>query len=140
VTNSHGIESADYIPRQKFFEFHMDRRQKGGLREIAPDEKGFLFGPFRFWRFDPFEYTSSGSPTPDASASESTILNCRTCHSGPGIYSVTVYSGSLQPRDARAGTPQLFETDASHQMTAAIEWKQQQYSWGLLQGLWNQSD
>jgi hypothetical protein len=53
---------------------------------------------------------------------------------------VAVYTGKFQLRDAREGTPQLFECDINGEMSAAIDWKQGQFSWGLLQGLWNQND
>jgi hypothetical protein len=141
MTNSYGYQMAEYMPPQKVFEFQMDRWQRGGLREIAPDEKDFLHVHFLGMGIDPFEWPSSDSRVPDSSTFKGTVLNdCRICHLGPGIHSVAVYSGNFQLRDAREGTPQLFECDINREMRTAIDWKQGQFNWGLLQGLWDQND
>jgi hypothetical protein len=34
----------------------------------------------------------------------------------------------------------LGSVEMTRQVTAASEWKQRQFNWGLLQGLWRQAD
>ena len=120
----------------------MNRRRNSALREIAKDENDFLSVHFMGMGIDPFELKSNEPQVPDSSTFKSTVLqSCRTCHGGRGIYSVNVYAGifaglfrhSIEP-------PQLFSLDTKRETDAAIDWKREQYSWGLLQGLWNQEN
>ena len=127
------------MPPQKFYEFQMDRQQKCALREVAKDEKDFLFVHFMGLGIDPFEWKSDDSQVPDSSTFKSTVLeSCRTCHSAPGIYSVNAYVGLFHTHSIEPS--QLFNSDANREMDATINWKREQYSWGLLQGLWHQSN
>jgi hypothetical protein len=139
VTNHNGGVSAKFIPPQNFYEFQMSRRQNSALREVAKDEKDFLFIHFLGLGIDPFERKSSEPQVPDSSTFKSAVLeSCRTCHSAPGIYSVNVYAGIFHHRSI--DPPQLFNFDANREMDASINWKREQYSWGLLQGLWHQEN
>lgn len=142
VTNISGGVFADFISPQKFYEFQMSRRQNGALREVAKDEKDFLFVHFMGMGFDPFEWKSDDSQVPDLSTFKGIVLeSCRTCHGGPGIYSVNVYAGifaglfrhSIEP-------PKLYNIDVNREMDASVNWKREQYNWGLLQGLWHQEN
>jgi hypothetical protein len=137
VTNN-GTVRADEIPRQKFFEFRMDRRGDGGLRELAPDEKDFFFGPFLTGGPDPFEPRRNDQRV--ASDFRGIPLqSCPECHSSTGIYSVPSFTGQFSPHDAREAG-QLYETDPNREMMTAIDWKRQQFDWGLLQGLWRRDN
>ena len=139
VTNKNGRVDPQWIPPQKFYEFQMDRSRNSGLREVAKDEKGFVFVHFMGMGFDPFEEKSDDSQTRDSSTFKRTILEeCRTCHVAPGIYSVNVYASQFHP--SFIYPPQLFNLDANLEMKGALDWKQEQYNWGLLQGLWNQKN
>lgn len=139
VTNRDGTVRAEETPRQKFFEFRMDRRKNGALREVAPDERDFIFGPF-FVGLDPFEMTRNDHPVPDSSTFRGNPLDtCSQCHSATGIYSVASFTGMFPLGDVRL-FGQIYETDPNREMMTAIDWKRQQFSWGLLQGLWRQGN
>jgi hypothetical protein len=66
-----------------------------------------------------------------------TMQSCAACHDGPGIYSVRSYA-----RDSRPGQyylPVLQESDNADRQGELSTWvKRQQYTWGLLQGLWEE--
>jgi hypothetical protein len=135
VTNHNGGVSAQFIPPQNVYEFQMSRRRNCGLREVARDEKDFLFVHFLGKGFDLFEWKSNDPKVPDSSTFKTMVLeSCRTCHVAPGIYSVNVYAGLFHARSI--DSPQLFNIDAIHEVNASMNWKREQFSWGLLQGLW----
>jgi len=139
ATNESGGVSLEPVPAQDFYEFQMDRRQNGALREIAAGEKDFLFVHFLSKGIDPFEEELNESTVRDSATFKGTVLeSCRTCHAATGIYSVNVYAGLFHPRTI--DTPVLWESDINLPTHAAMNWKLEQYSWGLLQGLWNQSN
>ena len=142
ITNDNGSFVPIDVPPQDLYEFQMNRRRNGALREIAKDEKDFLFVHFMGLGIDPFELKSNESQVPDSSTFKGTILqSCRTCHSGPGIYSVNVYAGIFSGLSRHSiDPPQLFTVDIKREIEAALDWKRGQYSWGLLQGLWNQEN
>ena len=135
-TNSDGREDEKLIPPQEFYEFQMDRRQNGEVREIAKGEKGFLFVHFMSQGFDPFENESRAQ---DSSMIKRTVLeSCTSCHAAPGIYSVNVYAGIFHPRDIYP--PGLYDVDINHEINASISKNLGRYNWGLLEGFWNQPD
>jgi hypothetical protein len=64
------------------------------------------------------------------------VLSCLGCHDYPGIYSFRSYTGGDYPR-GQYYLPDLQENnnpDAEGNLSAMR--KREQYSWGLLQGLW----
>jgi hypothetical protein len=139
VTNDDGSKFPIQIPPQKFFEFQMNRRENGRLRQIANDERDFLNVHFMSIGFDPFEMTMNEKPVRDSSKFTTRVLySCSTCHLPAGIYSVNVYAGLFHP--ATIAFPQLYSSDVNDVTRTAIGWKQGQFSWGLLQGLWRQAD
>jgi hypothetical protein len=101
-------------------------------------ERGFPFVHFRGMGVDPFEMERFGrnrQPEGDSSGVQEVVLDtCRNCHSARGIFSVNCYTRSLysSPR----APANLVEDVTDHDQTEAIYWKQRQYDWGLLQGLW----
>jgi hypothetical protein len=140
ITNQNGSAVPMDVPPQNVCEFQMDRRRNCALREVAKDEKDFLFVHFMGTGFDPFEWKPAEPQAPDSSTFKSTVLeSCRTCHAAPGIYSVNVYAGIFAGlfRPNPMEPPQLFNSDANREIDASINWKREQYSWGLLQGLWH---
>ena len=142
ITNDNGSFVAISVPPQDLFEFQMNRRQNSALREIAKDEKDFLGVHFFGLGIDPFELKSNEPQVPDSSTFKGTILqSCRTCHSGPGIYSVNVYAGIFSGLFRQSIEPhKLFTVDIKREIEAALDWKRGKYSWGLLQGLWHQEN
>ncbi len=139
ITNDNGsFAPIDVLP-QDLYEFQMNRRQNGALREVAKDEKDFLFVHFMGMGIDPFQWKSSEPQVPDSSTFKGAVLqSCQTCHSAIGIYSVNVYAGIFHQRSI--DRPELFDFNANREMEASINWKREQYSWGLLQGLWLQQN
>jgi hypothetical protein len=140
VTNQNGTVAAVPVPRQDFYEFQFNRRDGGRLREIGKHERGFPFVHFQGKGIDLFEaeMMRSGRNADtghDSSPVTSVILDtCMQCHSSRGIFSVNSYTRALS---ASARGPANFAEDvSSHDQTEAIYWKQRQYDWGLLQGLW----
>lgn len=86
VTNNNGGVSAQWIPPQNFYEFQMDPRRNGGLREVAKDEKDFVFVHFLSQGGDPLEWRSDDSQVPDSSTIKRTVLKqCQTCHAAEGF-------------------------------------------------------
>lgn len=142
VTNNSGGISSEFLPPQKFYEFRMNRRQNTELREIAKDEKDFVNVHFFSMGLDPFEWKPNEPQVPDSSTFKGTILeSCRTCHFAPGIYSVNVYAGLFAGLfHPRTNPPKLYNIEVNREMDASINWKREQYSWGLLQGLWHQEN
>lgn len=62
------------------------------------------------------------------------LSTCPRCHAGRGIFSVNSYTGFLARgiRDA----PQLAPAERDdYQFSTTVEWKRQQYDWGLLRGI-----
>ena len=139
ITNDNGSFVPINVPPQDLYEFQMNRRQNGALREVAKAEKDFLFVHFMGLGIDPFEWKSNEPQVPDSSTFKGTVLeSCRTCHAGPGIYSVNIYAGLFHQRSI--DPPELYNFNANREMDASGNWKREQYNWGLLQGLWHQED
>jgi hypothetical protein len=73
-------------------------------------------------------------PGRDAYTGPVVLSTCPRCHTGTGIFSVNSYTAFLarSVRDA----PQLpAATDDGYQFATTVEWKGQQYDWGLLRGI-----
>ena len=120
----------------------MQRAHNAALRAVTPDEKDFR--QFDSMGFDPFDGNSfessrSTAQPGDPAASQYKVLpDCMTCHLAPGIYSVNSYIRLFSPH--YADPPKLFPADPNQSIRAAIDWKMDHYSWGLLQGLWEQQN
>jgi hypothetical protein len=115
-TNRAGGESVHYIPPMQFFAFQMDRKKDGLLRAVGERR------------------------APQPSDSESGLVKeCFECHQSAGIHSVNCYTRLFQPQ--LTDPPKLYSNpDINHQIRGAIDWKERQFSWGLLQGLWRQEN
>lgn len=125
-------------PHQQFFEFRMSRSRNAALRMVGSHETDFLL--FDSQGFDMFEGMPWAQQRPqDRSLNSPVILHdCAACHSAAGIYSVNSYIRLFSPRFIEP--PKLYGADVNDVIKVAIGWKKEQFSWGLLQGLWNQRD
>jgi hypothetical protein len=142
VTNDNGTESAVQVPQQDFYEFQFNRRDGGRLREIGQKERGFANVHFFGMGIDLFEtdsrFGSNQEPEHDSSRVQSVLLdgNCSQCHSPPGIYSVNSYTRFLSFSMSPERPATLAEDTAYRDVEEAMAWKERDYGWGLLQGLW----
>jgi hypothetical protein len=143
VTNSGG--GVSLIIPQNCHEFQMNRRQNCQLRELGQHEKGFNFVHFMGKGFDQFEYTSRNAANevevPDSATLKSVTLDtCMQCHSGRGLFSVNSYTRFLSFSESPERPARLMQLDFNREIESTISWKQRQFDWGLLQGLWNQEN
>src|SRR5262249_13294780 len=106
--------------------------KNGGLIAIAEQDRTYpVFGSHNV---DPFETAAT------AHAGQVRVLQQGTaCHvppgvDGPGIRSVQAYTRQMAPSTG-LHPPDLVDCSRLSQERAAIRWKRQDYSWGLLQGL-----
>jgi hypothetical protein len=141
VTNDNGYKVPVEVPRQNVFELQFNRRDGGRLREIGKHERGFTFVHFMGKGIDLFEVERGSEPRRepgrDSSRLQSVILNsCMQCHSAKGIFSVNSYTRSLSFSMSSQRPANLYEDKEDHDTVEAIYWKQRQFDWGLLQGLW----
>ena len=112
------------------YEFKLSRAKlfagdSGGLRSVLRDEKEFPL--FQSHGIDLFEELKG----PDQSERDlRPVLNsCASCHFRPGIH------GMLSRSVRHEVTPSW---DLKYEANTVNGWKRRQYSWGLLQGLWQQ--
>jgi len=145
VTNSNGFVVPVPIPPQNVYEFQMNRRQNGALREIGKDERDFNSVHFMGMGIDLFESSFRNSANDQQSRDSTrlqsvTLHTCLECHSPPGIFSVNSYTRSLSIPSSLQRPAGLTPRDIKREATDAIIWKQQQFDWGLLQGLWRQEN
>jgi hypothetical protein len=136
ITNDNGFRVPVQVPQQDFYEFQFNRRDSGKLRELGKTERGFPFVHFQGKGIDAFEYRSAQERERDSSRLTAVLLNtCMQCHSARGIFSVNSYTRALSssPRAPASLAEDVLGQDKSE----AIYWKQRQYDWGLLQGMWS---
>lgn len=110
------------------YEFKLSRSklfvgEGGGLRAVMAGEKEFPI--FQSHGIDLFELASPGFSF-DRELRE-TLTACPACHSRPGIHSLL----------SRKREGILASWDPNYEVVGATGWKERQYNWGLLQGLWN---
>ncbi|HZL78142.1 MAG TPA: hypothetical protein VFC17_04765 [Candidatus Limnocylindrales bacterium] len=146
VTNMDGSLDSDRIPPIRFYEFQMNRRQNCELREIGQNEKDFNFVHFMGMGFDQFQYTSRNASNEvevldSAKLQSITLDTCRQCHRGQGLFSVNSYTRFLSFFSESPQRPaNLTPLDFNREIESTIFWKQRQFDWGLLQGLWHQEN
>lgn len=121
---------------QFYYEFKLRRKdlfsgEGGGLHAVGPDECEFC--QFQCHDFDPFEKKRPGEPL----RRRLILQSCRTCHSAPGVYSFFARSRFVGLPGRPPANLGEFRRDWEERVT--IYHKRQQYSWGLLQGLWQHS-
>jgi hypothetical protein len=125
---------------QDVYEFIRSRamlfaKECGGLRPLGTDDRDFRT-QLQVHPFDEFELPLNDVPFERRMGQ--TTLSCIACHDGPGIHSVRSYVGGDFPR-GQYYLPVLQENDNADRQGELSTWlKRQQYSWGLLQGLWEE--
>jgi hypothetical protein len=112
------------------YEFKLSRtklfaRDSGGLRPVSRDEKEFPV--FQSHGIDLFELT--GEPGHIERELRPVLSSCSSCHFRPGIH-------SMLSRSVRHNI--IPSWDSTYEASTTRGWKQRQYGWGLLQGLWQQ--
>jgi hypothetical protein len=118
--------------KQDFHEFRLTRTdlfaaKNGGLHAVRSKEPEFvLLNPMPA---DEFEQEDQSGPWPAP-----ILRTCGGCHNAPGIHSMQ----SLRRDFVRLPAfPQLEPEERGQQEDAAMFKKWEDYSWGLLQGLWD---
>lgn len=108
---------------------------QGGLIAQQKRNKGFemVLSQLMMISGDSLErrYGDNGSPE-----GETSLNTCFQCHSEPGIFSMNSYNQSLFQDKRTLWPPDLEE--AVNPGLDSVNWKQQQYDWGLLQAYWFQ--
>lgn len=123
---------------QQFFEFQLDRRDEANLHAVGTNDMGFPFVQFMGKGIDPFEGEYE-KPMDSRKFGQRLTKTCFTCHEDPGIYSVLSYTGFF-PAPGQQHPADLTPIDPSLSGRDAISLKRDQYSWGLLQGLWTREN
>jgi hypothetical protein len=139
-TNRNGSFVPMSIPPQRFNEFQLTRAPQANLISLRQNQQDFTFVHFMGMGLDAFE-RNRGKDTFDVKRWQSSVLGtCRECHAATGIYSVNSFTRflSLQAFTPFGETTHLIESAPEHENEATLDWKLQQFSWGLLQGLWLQ--
>ncbi|MCE9526110.1 MAG: hypothetical protein K8R36_08655 [Planctomycetales bacterium] len=123
---------------QDSYEFILGRLElfagkNGGLRAIRRDEKDFRT---QLLVLNNDEFESPGNDDFEKHMGQ-TMRSCLGCHDRPGIFSVQSYTGDNYPRP-RYYLPFLSNGDGDEQAHLSAQKKREQFSWGLLRGLWEQ--
>jgi hypothetical protein len=124
---------------QYFYEIKLSRpllfsAKNGGLRAVGRDEKEL--STFQTKGVDPIESIGpAGKPDSEIEAVPE-LQHCVWCHSGGGVHSFNSREALLRPNrmQMEPGTSDygsIYGGDNS-----AIDWKQNHYDWGLLNGYW----
>jgi len=127
----------DTSAEQSFYEFSRSRAllfagKTGGLRPLGPNDKDF-HTQLLVLPVDEFELAENG---PFERRMGQPLRNCLGCHDRPGVYAFRSYTGGAYPR-GRFYLPDLQQNqDADTEGRLSAMRKREQYSWGLLQGLW----
>jgi hypothetical protein len=123
---------------QDVYEFNRTRAllfadKQGGLRPVGDDDKDFRT-QLQVHGFDEFELPKDNAPF--RARMGQTMRMCKACHDRPGIFSIQSYVGGNFPR-GQYYLPDVQPNnrpDSQGELSAML--KRQQFSWGLLQGLW----
>ncbi len=112
------------------YEFKLSRVKlfagdSGGLHSVARDEKEFPL--FQSHGIDLFELR--GEPGHIERDLRPVLSSCSSCHFRPGIHSLL---------SRTVGHNIIPSWDPTYEASVTRGWKQRQYSWGLMQGLWQQ--
>ncbi len=121
---------------QEVAEFIMDRRHGGELRATGPDEQDFLTVHFFSQGVDPFEPGGPGRAVAGLDRFRGKVLaDCYACHASPGIGSVNSVTGRFG--NSRLTAIPLYLTEGmDREELFTSRWKNGQFDWGLLQGIW----
>ena len=107
-------------------------REHGGLHCLAKTDTEFPL--FRSHGIDLFEENSGGFPV-DRMLRVS-LKACASCHFRPGVHSI-LSRERLERYEHPENSDLLPSWDSNYEADGTKAWKGKQFSWGLLQGLWN---
>ncbi len=107
--------------------------KSGGLRPLGREERD-LRTQLLVSGYDEFELPDNDDFPKKMRA---TMQNCRGCHKGPGIFAIPSYMGGSYPRP-QYHLPLLGAGYGDEQGRLSAQKKREQYTWGLLQGLWEE--
>jgi cytochrome c553 len=128
----HPYTAANFTTQQSVHDFVMRRRdllewRAGGLHAVTRDEREF--------RRATWPGVDALAKTRKQREGHVVLSTCARCHGSDGIFSVHSYTRMLSGPQ-RDPEPQLLPADdPDYQRAAAVEWKKQQFDWGLLRGL-----
>jgi hypothetical protein len=124
---------------QDFYEFRVSRPllfsgKNGGLRAMGRDEREFPI--FQTKGDDPIEGTLASGKPESLNDVLPVTQTCAWCHSGGGVRSFNSRESLFRP-NRRQMEPQNSDYGSIYWGdNSAIEWKQNHYDWGLLNGYW----
>jgi hypothetical protein len=122
---------------QYFYEIRLSRPQlfsgkNGGLRALGRDEREFL--TFQSKGDDPIE--EPGSDPRFESNAIPELQGCIFCHFGGGVRSLNSRESLLRPHRMQKDPENSDYGSIYGGDNSAIEWKQNHFDWGLLNGYW----
>jgi hypothetical protein len=131
---------ADFIVKnsgQDFYEFRLSRPllfagRNGGLRAVGRGEREFAI--FQTKGGDPIEHPSD-KPQFESNAIP-IVKTCAWCHSGAGVRSLNSRESLLRPNRMQMEPENSDYGSIYWGDSSAINWKQNRYDWGLLNGYW----
>jgi hypothetical protein len=133
-----GIDrSRGAVSKQSVMEFDFSRPAlfagtAGGLQAVHEKDKDFSV--FLVIGIDPFEFQLSANPRPPDPEGGPALRRCMSCHDGAGIFSVLSHSQLFSGKTLRP--PSYRQSDAESIEESTASWKNDQFSLGLLRGLW----
>lgn len=121
---------------QTFSEFALRRSdlfadKAGGLHPVQADQQAYLFLQFFTGTEDPFE--PSGDEHSRAHLAP-ILKTCAECHAKTGIYSVNSFTHGTRSSARAQVDLLLWPNSVNDERQRVLEWKQEQYDWGLFQG------
>jgi hypothetical protein len=136
----YGSANLDKNPPQRFNEFRISRDRHASLVSLAQDGRDFASNNGFFSHgIDPFQYHPSGATNVVIEYRGTVLRTCYQCHGGAGIGSVNSFTRFLS-----GGLPmemtQLTEANLQNEEEMSMVWKEREFAWGFLQGLWNQEN
>ncbi|HTQ49172.1 MAG TPA: hypothetical protein VMJ12_00580 [Candidatus Acidoferrales bacterium] len=130
----------DANPPQHFNEFRMSRDSHASLVSVAQNGKDFTSNNHFFsFGIDPFESRLRGETNVVSDFRGIVLRSCYQCHGGPGISSVNSFTRALSGALPAEAT-QMTEADLQREEEMSVFWKERDFEWGFLQGLWNQQN
>jgi hypothetical protein len=124
---------------QYFYEIKLSRpplfsAKDGGLRAVARDEREF--STFQTEGGDPIEGTEPSGRPGSIEEAPVELQQCIWCHSGGGAHSFNSREALLRPNRMQMEPENSDYGSIYWGDSSAIEWKQNRYDWGLLNGYW----
>jgi hypothetical protein len=125
-------------PPQRFNEFQMTRDSQANLISLPQNGMDFVFVHFQSMGIDAFENRQVGKDY-DVTEHQGRVLGtCVECHSASGIHSVNSFT-RLFSGNRPTETTQMVESAPKREEETTLQWKERQFDWGFLQGLWTNS-